>query len=456
MKFVSRFALGAALAMGGLSATVLPATAVAAQEEAEAYSPDFSRKFVKPISEAQEAIQAGDMATATQKLTEAEGVAEKPDDLYYLNQFRFNIADQTGDAALRETAIKGMLDSNSEAMSATARSSLYQELGRLALERGDQAAATQYFEQLLAADPENPTAVFNVAVMQLQAGDEVGAMPRFQRAIELQEATGEPADPAWYRQVLKIAYDNQQDIMQPSLSLVRAHPTESHWRDTLVLFRDGAETTDQSDLDVFRLMHDTGALQPEGEVNGQRTRSDYIDYADTANSAAYVGEANAIMEEAKAAGDPGASTSFAQDVNSVIQDRLGRDRSELSGLADEAEGEATGRLALSTATAYLGYGENEEAARLYRLAMEKGGIDEAEANTRLGIALTRQGDLAGAREAFAKVTGGTQGGIARFWEAHVDNLESPAAAAPTPAAAPAAAPTPAPAPAPANPDSSGS
>ena len=50
----------------------------------------------------------------------------------------------------------------------------------------------------------------------------------------------------------------------------------------------------------------------------------------------------------------------------------------------------------------------------YRLALQKGGIDANTANTRLGIALARSGDKAGAQAALAAVTG-PRAPIAHYW-----------------------------------------
>ena len=54
------------------------------------------------------------------------------------------------------------------------------------------------------------------------------------------------------------------------------------------------------------------------------------------------------------------------------------------------------------------------------------GVDADEVNTRLGIALARSGDKAGAKAAFAEVKGAPRSGIAALWTAYVD---APATAA---------------------------
>ena len=61
-----------------------------------------------------------------------------------------------------------------------------------------------------------------------------------------------------------------------------------------------------------------------------------------------------------------------------------------------------------------------KAASFYRVALQKGGVDADEINTRLGIALARSGDKAGAKAAFGSVQGTARSGIAALWTAYVD------------------------------------
>ena len=76
---------------------------------------------------------------------------------------------------------------------------------------------------------------------------------------------------------------------------------------------------------------------------------------------------------------------------------------------------------MSTADAYLGYGDYAKAASLYRLALQKGGsgVDADTAQLRLGIALAMSGDKAGARTAFAAVKG-RRADLASFWTLYLD------------------------------------
>ncbi|MEM8825366.1 MAG: hypothetical protein AAGD40_00365 [Pseudomonadota bacterium] len=421
MKTVSKIALGMVLALGGVGAVTLPAT-VATAQEAEEYQLDLSRKFRKSAAEAQEALATGDQAAIQAAFAEAEANIKEPDDRFFLAQLRVNDALNREDRQGVAQHLDALLNSGSPAVTQEKRIQFLQQLGQLAIEREDNAAAQGYFQQLAEADPNNPDAIFNVGFFQLQGNDTAGAYDSFSKAIALRESQGATPEENWYRQALRLAFENDQiDVVPPSEALVRAYPTADNWRSVLILLRDGATMSDGSELDVYRLLESTGSMSPEGTLNGQRTRSDYIDWAETANSAAYVGEAQAALQLAAAAGDNAAQRPQAKELGQIVGERVGDDKRDLPGLATEAAAEATGELAASTATAYLGYGENEKAIELYELALQKGGVNEAGVNTRIGIAKMRMGDYDGARAAFAAVPEGTtQGALAKLWAVHLE------------------------------------
>ena len=413
MKMISQIALGAALAFGGVTAATLPATAVQAQEEE--YQLDLSKKARKPLAAAQEAYQAQDYQTALAHIAEAEQAAKKPDDIYFANQLKLNIALANDDDAATETALRAMLDSGSPAVTAESQAQYLGALASLATKRDDTAGAMGYYQQLSQLQPNNPDAKYNMGVLQLQSGQEQQSYETFGEAIRLKEATGETADESWYRQRLASALSNQYDVTEPSHQLIRAYPSERNWRDVLLTYRDSGQMSDDENLDVFRLLADRDALEGEG---------DYYEYANTAYGRRYLGEARSIFEEGVGEGQLDSSKPYVTELKGLIDENYAADQAELDDLAAEARAETDGKLAESTATAYLGYGDNDEAAALYRAALEKGGVDSDEVNMRLGIALSRMGDVAGARQAFEQVSDGRKGQLADLWIAHLESQNS--------------------------------
>jgi predicted Zn-dependent protease len=89
------------------------------------------------------------------------------------------------------------------------------------------------------------------------------------------------------------------------------------------------------------------------------------------------------------------------------------DKAALPGL--EKEIKANPKIALVTGDAYYGYADYAKAAGLYRQAIGAANVDQATANLRLGMALAKSGDKAGATKALQSVTGGPREALAKYW-----------------------------------------
>ena len=151
---------------------------------------------------------------------------------------------------------------------------------------------------------------------------------------------------------------------------------------------------------------------------------------------AMYGEVKAALDEGRSKGV--LSTSDGADFYSVASQRMAGDKASLGSAERDAAKSSTGKIASATADAYFGYGDYAKAVSLFELALQKGGIDTDEVNTRLGIAKAMAGDTAGAKAALAKVTTGTRGGIAKMWTDYLNKKSAAsAAAAPAEAATPA-------------------
>jgi len=210
----------------------------------------------------------------------------------------------------------------------------------------------------------------------------------------------------WYRTGLAIANDTHSpQSANIAADLVANYPSPTNWRDALTVYRTTVKLDAGANLDVMRLLRAAKALKGE---------SDYYEYASAAMMRGLPGEAKAVVEEGSAARAINASRPVFQDVQAVTGAKIAQDRASLPKLESQAKSAANGKLALNTADAYLGYKQYAQAAALYRVALQKGGIDAGEANTRIGIALALSGDKAGAQQAFSQVSG-PRAGVAKFW-----------------------------------------
>lgn len=431
MKTVSRIAIGIALAFG--TTGVAGGFAAAAAQETEAYEPEYSKEARTSLAASQEAKEAGDNAAAAAAARQALAVAETPDDKFVGGQMLFSLGQQTGDVAMENEGLAAMARSGSPQLTASLREQIYMNLAQKAQDSGDTAAAQQYYQELLQADPNSANAAIGLGELKVASGDVSGGIADIRAAIAAKEAAGEEVPEAWYRRAFVLAYDNNLASEVPSLAmaLLKAYPTQVNWRDALATYYAVNAPEDQLALDLFRLMHDADTLE----------RRFYIEYANLADQRGLPGETVNVIDKGVAAGELEADNVTIKELRSISEPKIKSDRASLADLAAEAAGEANGKLAKGTADAYLSYGDNQDAARLYRMALEKGGVDEAEVNTRLGIALARSGDEAGARAAFQAVNGAPRQTLAEFWISYLDN-DAAAAAAATPAPAPVPAPAP--------------
>jgi hypothetical protein len=131
------------------------------------------------------------------------------------------------------------------------------------------------------------------------------------------------------------------------------------------------------------------------------------------------GEAKAVVDEGKAKGAFDASSKAINEIGAAAGAKVAADKASLAGSEKSAASAANGKAALGTADAYFGYGDYAKAATLYKLALQKGGVDAATVNMRLGEALAKAGQAAEAKQAFAQVTG-PRAELAQFWTLWVD------------------------------------
>lgn len=395
MKSISRLAVAAALAGLAISA---PAVAQKKDKAAAAQQgPKLSKAVGALLSQAQTAQGAGDHAGALTFLNQALAVPKATaEDKLWTYRLMLNSAQATKNTPLLQQSIEGSLATG---MVTPADEVKFRgALRSLALQAKNYPLALQQGERLVALAPNDAKGHYELAQVYQLAGKPREAYAATTKAIEVGKASGSvPED--YYRTAAKLALDNNMtaEFGAASAGWLAGYPTPENWRTVLALFLDSAKFDDQGSLDVYRLMHQTGALASE---------KDYYEYAETANRRGFPGEAKMIIDEGLAKGKLSTAKPYTKELQAVVNPKVARDKAALPGLEAEAKKGANGKLALSTGDAYLGHGNYAKAAELYRLALQKGGIDAATANTRLGLALAKAGQKAEAQAAFDAVSGG--------------------------------------------------
>ena len=413
MKGFSRVALSLVLAASAGTAVAQTRAKQAPedrqqQQTAPAKGPKLSKAVLPLLGEAQKMQQAGDYAGSVAKLDAASALPGlTAEDTYWINALRRNAAIQLKDNKMLVAAIQAQIATG--LVPAEELPSLYRNLGALALQQNDYASATQYFEKLLALNPNDAEVIVGLAELNQRQKQSAKAVALLGQAIQVDSAGGQKAPENIYRRRLAIAYDAKlPDVQTYAMALVQAYPTAVNWRDALSILRDGPPKLDaDTNFDALRLMQTVGAL------NGER---DYFEYAETASNRGLPGEAKTALDEGVAKGMLSPQKQFVKDLSGVVNPKIAADKASLAGSIKDAKASPNGKLAMVTGDALYGYGRYAEAADLYRTALQKGGVDANIANINLGMALAKAKDKAGAKAAFEAVKSpGPQQILAQYW-----------------------------------------
>ena len=411
MKTFSHMALGAALVLGVAGGAMTDATPAFAQKkkekEAAAKGPKLSKPVAALLSQAQAQQQAGNHAGAIPLLQQAQAVPEATtEDKLWTSKLLINSAQATKNNQLLQQSLEAALATNM--VTPQEEVSFRGALRSLALQANNYPLAIQQAQRLVQLAPTDPKLQYELAGVYQMAKQPREAFAAIQKSIEAAKAAGQPVPEDHYKLAAKLALDNNMpaEFSAASSAWVAAYPSPANWRAVLSLFQDSAKLDDQGSLDVYRLMHTTGSLGSE---------KDYFEYAEAANRRGLPGEAKMILDEGLSKGMLSAGKPYTKELQAVVNPKVSRDKASLAGLEGEAKRGANGKLALSTGDAYLGYGNYAKAAEMYQTALQKGGVDAATVNTRLGIAHAKAGRKAEAEAALKAVQGGPRQQLAQYW-----------------------------------------
>jgi tetratricopeptide (TPR) repeat protein len=405
-------ALGAALALG-----IAPAAMAKEKPAAAPASPPLSKEFRAVAAPAQAAITAKAWPDAIAKLDLADPVAKSPYEKFVAAQLRYLAARGVGNAAMESAAADAMVASGGAP--AELAGPLALQVGSNAYAAGNYPRALQLLqeaERLGAKDDQLPILIAdtNFRMKNIPAG-----MAALEKGIAAKKAAGQPVPDQWYKRARSAAYNAKMDAETSkwSRALIAAYPSQVNWRDALVVYRDTVKRPAPVNLDLFRLMRATKAL------DGER---DYMEHASLAFDSGLPGEAKAVVDEGFALSKVPAGSRALTEVRTSALAKITADRASLP--ASERASAASARTALATGDAYYAYGEDAKAVPLYQSAIAKGGIDLDVANMHLGMSLLRLGQRDAARTAFQQVNpAGPRGELAQFWILHVDQAAKPGA-----------------------------
>jgi hypothetical protein len=425
MRIVSRMAL--AIALGGMA---IAAPAYAKKEEKEAAAGKATPAVQKAAYDAQKAADAGDIPTALTNYATAKAGIVNDDDKMMVGQVGYHIYQKNKDRKLYMEAVTFMIDSGKAKPDVL--SQLYEIQGQLyAVENKDNASAAASFQKALDAGASAEEIVPLLVESYALGGETTKALAALNAGIAKQTAAGKPVPAEWYQKGVQIGYRPKAtpaempainaQLIDLAQKWVAADPQAHNWNAALRIYEEKGGLDTETRTDIMRLLRAAGAL--EGAY-------DYREYAEDV----YLRFPNEAMDVLQEGANKGLLTltgkNDAADVFGIVKGKVAADKASLAAADKSSRAAATGKAALSTADAYVGYGDYAKAIDLYKVAIAKGtGIDLATANIHLGWAQALSGDTAGAKATFAAVTGPKKT-LANFWLIHLDHPTIPNAPKP--------------------------
>lgn len=372
-------------------------------QAAPAITAQPSSKARKAIADLQTAVNANDTANIPARLAAAQAVASTKEDRYWIGRLQLQAAAKANDVAGSAAAIESI--SSSGLMSAAELSKLYGALGGSYYNAKQYDQAVAAYQRQIALDPtasEPNIMIAEVRAAQGKPGDAAGAL---QKIIQSNVAAGRKPDEAMYRRAVALAYEAKlPNTVDLSREWLTAYPSQSSWQNSIAIYRNLRTSTSPDILDILRLGMLTGALQ-QG--------LDYQLYAEKAYDQGNYGEAKAAIDAGIAAGQLKASDKYVVSIMDGVKGKI----PTTAELAAAEKGAAIPTAYLRVGDRYYAAGNYAKAAELYRQAMAKG-ADKNLANLRLGEALARSGDKAGATTALNSVSG-SYADAAKFWLLYV-------------------------------------
>ncbi|HEX8389052.1 MAG TPA: hypothetical protein VF636_08555 [Sphingomonas sp.] len=426
MKTVSK-ALMSALLLTGVAAGAIVAQPAAAQKNKKVEGPappKLSKEVQAPAAAAQTALKANDVATAEPLIAQAEAAAKTDDERYVGAALRVELeskkiaAQQAANpnATLDETRLAAPLDVllASPRVDQAQKARLAFARGRIAYNGKAYPQAVQYFQQAQQLGSTESQLGMLIAQAKELGGDRAGALADVQAQLRQASASGQKAPEEQYRYALARAIKVPGQGLPAMVQYLQAYPTAKNWRDMVITYgfaNDGLVKLDTPQkIDLFRLMRASKSLADQ---------YDYLEYAQKTRDRGLPAESLAVLREGTAAGKLPAANTEVKAMTAEVTRQAAAEGS-LTGLETKARAAGDGKLAAQTAEAYLSQGQYAKAAELYRAALQKGGVNADEVNTRLGIALANSGDKAGAKAAFGAVQGAPRKDIALLWTTWLD------------------------------------
>jgi Tfp pilus assembly protein PilF len=404
----TRLALAAVLAGGmALGGTALSAPAYA--QDKPAYTDAFAKAY-QPIAEIVNA-EGGDYAAAKAQVPTVMAAVGNESDRYAAGQLALLLGNKLSDKALQRQGLETMLQSGQVPAEQVGQFQFF--VGSLAYEAKDWAAARTALQAAVDAGYTQDDPKPLIAETYFSAGQQAEGLQYLGELVKERQAAGQQVPDNWLLRGLKAAYESKspEQANEWSAMLVKSSPTEQNWVNSLQVVAAVNQLDPQAELDLLRLMRETGAMKQKQE---------FAAYVEAADPRRMANEVLAVLDEAVASGVFTQQDAFYTETKALADTRAAADRKEAPSIAGEARSASTGITAQGAGDAFFSFGSYAEAADMYQVALEKGGLKDREmVLTRLGIAQAKAGELEKARASLQQIAG-ARAPVAKMWLAYID------------------------------------
>ncbi|MEA3542219.1 MAG: hypothetical protein U9R77_08890 [Pseudomonadota bacterium] len=378
----------------------------------------MSDAFRASAAEAEAALKARDTTTAASRISELMPTTDF--EAYVAAGMRYQLAVQRRDVQAQRLALTDLFKTTAVPRREAPR--LRFVAGYLSFMVGNYDDATAQLDYARTLGYDGIDAIMLRADIALRRNKPKEARPLLREALARQRASGQEVPLAWIDRAISMAYqaEDWNEVGALYRERLARTATPQEWRSALTNYMSAADLESQARLDLYRLQAANGAMASE---------RDYQAYAQLAEKAGFYAEAKAIIEAGRKAGKLTATQAATSALLKSVTPKATKEIASLPAMAKKAAAASSGKEALALGDNYVSLGQFPQAVEQYRLALTKGGVDAGRVNARLGIALARSGDYAGAQAALAQATDSDWASVAGFWSTWIDQQNARASAA---------------------------
>ncbi len=420
-----------AIALVIVASLGMTAPVIAKDKEKEvkpAVSPEFGavagpvQKALTDFQEKKGKLPPGDIkaqaALLVPQLAQIESKVRAPLDKQIFGQWEYIVGTGAGDEVLENKGLSLMASSG--LMTPEQNSQIAAQLGQMAYKEKNYDAAIKALSPLVS----NPTTQDGIGEMLAASYEGIGqpkqGLDALKSFVTAHTAANRPVGAEVYDFGVGLGFKAKliPETTEWAVLRVAANPTPRNWLEAAELVRSNStNNTNQDELDISRLLDQTGALGLSADTIGR----EYVIYLQSINANLLPSEALRIKEQGVASGALKASDTFVKDIEASARPRLAADNSSLDRLGSDASSAPTSRIAVTAGNIFLSHRDWARSDAMFTLALAKGVADDEKNHVLIRLAMAQIGEnkFVDAKASLSKVTG-QQAPIAQLWAIYAD------------------------------------